>query len=75
MDLKAIVELEDNLIESFQLVRCPVCDTLTLHGVMINGQENQSATYWHADCYQHYITHVGHDYLGTSLITNGIYVI
>lgn len=73
IDVRAIAELENNLVESFELVRCPVCNSLALQGVMITTE--QGSSYWHLDCYQHYITHISKEYLGTSLITQGVYVI
>lgn len=77
MDLRCIAELEEYLVSAHELTTCQNCNKLAIQGVLCHNEHEQAIGVWHVDCYQHYITHVSKNcnLCGTSLITNGVYVI
>lgn len=61
-NLRLIIELNQMLLQDFNLPMCPVCNQLCLQGVLCNNEtcsddENRKMG-WHVDCYQHYVSHV-----------------
>lgn len=88
MDLRCLAELQDFLINEFELPTCQYCHQLTLQGVMC-GNDNCHATdteeqtsifqrrVWHLDCFQHYMQHVDQncDKCQNSLLENSVYII
>ena len=88
MDLRCIAELQDYLINEFELPTCQYCHQLTLQGVMCGGEachasetEEENSIFqrrvWHLDCFQHYMLHVSQkcDKCPNSLLKNAIYII
>lgn len=87
IDLRCIAELEEYLTSMYNLNTCQNCHKLAIQGVRCSNEscreeneetgENSLSQIWHVDCFKHYITHVSKncDRCGSSLITEGVYVI
>lgn len=87
IDLRCIAELEEYLTSMYNLNTCQNCHKLAIQGVRCGNEscrgedeetgENSPPQIWHIDCFKHYITHVSKncDLCGSSLITEGVYVI
>ncbi|AMD21203.1 HEL077Wp [Eremothecium sinecaudum] len=66
LDLKALLELEDYLIETFAMLSCPSCQRIVTQGVLCTGCVSRERTeengteqsMWHVDCFEYYLNHV-----------------
>lgn len=88
MDLRCLAELQDFLINEYELPTCQYCHQLTLQGVMCGNSDCHNSDtdsknpifqrhVWHLDCFNHYMIHVSQkcDNCHNSLLRNGIYII
>lgn len=63
LDLKALIELEDYLLETYGMLTCQSCQRIATVGVyctactrVLDGHGKASA--WHVDCFEHHLNHV-----------------
>lgn len=88
MDLRCLAELQDYLINEFELPSCQYCHQLTIQGVMCGNNNCHAADteelnsifqrrVWHLDCFQHYMQHVSQkcDKCQNPLLQNSVYII